>query len=50
MLRKLKGCDELRHLDLYTWQNFCFFKHFERAHAKVDMGVDTDEVVVRELM
>ena len=50
MLRKLEGCDELRYLDLYAWQNFCFFKHFERTHAKVDMGVDTDEAAICEFV
>lgn len=50
MLRQLEGGDELRHLDLYAGQNLCFFKHFERAHTKVDMGVDADEAAICEFV
>ena len=50
MLRQLEGGDELRHLDLYAGQDLCFFKHFERAHTKVDMGVDADEAALCEFV
>lgn len=47
---KLKGSDELWHLDFYARHDFCFLKHLQRARAEVDMRINTDKADICELM